>query len=137
MNCDGQLGVPNTRSKCNTCRQAYLCGLQKHVGVSALASCPAAIFLLRPTGMIFLPFNFNIRDLVKKWIQFTGKQEAFLFIDFMPGIVNPLLICFPFCPMAPRRPLETQVKLWLDFTDIRVGMKWGLQLKKKKILLLS
>lgn len=49
----------------------------------------------------------------------------------MPGIVNPLLICFPFCPMAPRRPLETQVKLWPDVTDIREGMKWGQQLKKK------
>lgn len=49
----------------------------------------------------------------------------------MPGIVNPLLICFPFCPMAPKRPLDTQVKLWPDVTDIREGMKWGQQFKKK------
>lgn len=53
----------------------------------------------------------------------------------MPGIVNPLLICFPLCPMAPRRPLETQVKLWPDVTDIREGMKWGQQLKEKKSLI--
>lgn len=49
----------------------------------------------------------------------------------MSGVVIPLLICFPFCPMAPRRPLETQVKLWPDVTDIRDGMKWGQQLKQK------
>lgn len=43
----------------------------------------------------------------------------------MPGILNPLLTCFPFCHMAPRSLLGTSVKLQPDSAGIRQVIKWG------------